>query len=99
MQILVAKSKVVLTPLKSEVSSEGFIIPEGQDEKTKPEIGIIHQIGTGERPVKMEVGDKLVYGKYMETRTNINGQEYITIDFKDCLFVIEDEKKNKAAKS
>ena len=75
--------KVLVKRFENEQKSAGgIIIPDTAQEKTQ--IGIIEAVGEGKllvdgsiRPLKVKVGDKVVFGKYSGTELKYDGQEYL----------------------
>ena len=81
-------SKVKFTPQGDRVLVEaapaeektagGIIIPDTV--KEKPQKGVIVAVGPGkkkEEPMTLQVGDKVLYGKYAGTEISIDGKEYL----------------------
>lgn len=80
---------VVLPADEAESMRGGLYIPDTA--KEKPTQGEILAVGPGrfekgERvPVDVQVGDKVIYGKYSGTNYNFEGQEYVIIKASDVL--------------
>jgi co-chaperonin GroES (HSP10) len=58
-----------------------------ESEKNAPEIGEIVAIGLGTPPLKISIGDIIVYRKYMENKVYIPkvGEELNFVDFKEIV--------------
>ena len=74
-----------------EKSPSGIIIPDIA-RKEKPERGIIVAAGEGKRnekgdliPMRVKVGDRVVFAKYSEQEVTINEQNYFVIKESDIL--------------
>jgi chaperonin GroES len=70
---------------EGKVSAAGIIIPETVD-KEKPEMGEIIATGEGKRlddgkviPMKLKVGDTILFSKYGPDEVKINGEKYYII--------------------
>lgn len=87
--------KVLVKRVESEQKSAGgIIIPDTAQEKTQ--IGIIEAVGEGKllndgslRPLKVKVGDKIVFGKYSGTELKFDGEEYLITREEELLGIIE----------
>lgn len=86
--------RVVVEPLEeTEEMRGGLYIPDTA--KEKPQQGTIVAIGPGrlsdegERiPVELEVGDRVLYGKYSGTEVTLDDHEYLIIKESDVLAVL-----------
>lgn len=90
MQIKPLGSKVVLSvKLSEEKTAGGLFIPQTAQEKTQ--IGIVKAVGSGTDKVKMEVKpeDKILFDKYAGTSVKIDNEEFLIIDAKDILAVLD----------
>ena len=97
-----AKSKVNIQPLADRVvirtledTAEmrgGLYIPDTA--KEKPQQGEIVAVGPGrvdkgERvPMELEVGQKVLYGKYSGTEVTLDDQQYLIVKESDVLAVV-----------
>ena len=88
--------RVVVKPIeeKEEKTASGIIIPDSA--KEKPSEGEVVAVGEGRllengqiAPLKVKVGDKVVYSKYAGNEFVIDGQELIVLREDDILAVIE----------
>jgi chaperonin GroES len=84
-------------------SAGGIIIPDTA--KEKPQQGRIVGVGPGGRdesgkliPIDLEVGDRVLFGKWSGTEVKIDGVEYLIMKESDIMGVlVEIEAKKKAA--
>ena len=71
----------------------GIIIPDTA--KEKPQEGEIVAVGPGRAedgnriPVEVEVGDKILIGKYSGTEVKIEGEDYLIMREDDILAIVE----------
>ena len=72
----------------------GIIIPDTA--KEKPAEGIVEATGNGKLsddgkrvPVEVNVGDRVLFGKYSGTEAKIEGEEYLIMREDDILAIIE----------
>ena len=83
--------RIVVKPLEQEEESvSGIIIPDTA--KEKPQEGEIIAVGpgrildSGERQApSVEVGDKVLYGKYAGTEIKYDGEDYLIVREDDIL--------------
>jgi chaperonin GroES len=83
--------RIVVKPLEQEEESiSGIIIPDTA--KEKPQEGEIIAVGpgrildSGERQApSVEVGDKVLYGKYAGTEIKYEGEDYLIVREDDIL--------------
>lgn len=76
-------------------TSGGIIIPDTA--KEKPSEGIVEAIGNGFRaedgkivPMSVNVGDKVLFGKWSGTEIKVNGEDRLIIKESEILGVIEE---------
>lgn len=87
--------KILVKRSESEqISAGGIIIPDTAQEKTQ--IGIVVAVGDGKllndgslRPLRVKVGDKIVFGKYSGTELKFDGEEYLITREEELLGIIE----------
>lgn len=82
--------RILVTAIKEEeITKSGIILPETAKEK-KAE-GEIMAIGTGEKIAKLglNIGQKIIFGKYAGDEIKIEDKEYKIIGHDDLLAVIE----------
>jgi chaperonin GroES len=96
--------RVVLTRVDAdEKTSGGIIIPDTA--KEKPQEGRVFAVGPGVRDesgkviaIDVEVGDRVLFGKWSGTEVKIDGVEYLIMKESDIMGVLtEAEAKKKAA--
>ena len=91
MEILAARDTVVCQNPPDSKTKSGIVVPSGNEKR--PESGIVIAIGEAGKdgtPIKMKVGDKIVFRRYSDNRIYIEGKEYNFIHFKDIVGVIND---------
>lgn len=89
--------KVVIKPLdEEEVTASGIVLPETVD-KEKPMQGTVVAVGAGRReeggqitPLKVKVGDKVLFTKYAPDEVEIDDEEYLVIEEDKILGIIRD---------
>lgn len=92
---------LLVEPLLAESkTASGIIIPEAAKEKPAEAIVIAIGPGKNDQPIKFEVGDKVVYGKYSGTEMILNKKKYLVIRESDIFgtlyeFPSDDEIKSK----
>jgi len=71
-----------------EKTASGIIIPDTA--KEKPQEGTVVAVGDGitDKPVTVNVGDKILYGKYSGTEITIDGAEYLIMRNSDVFGTI-----------
>ena len=77
-----------------EVTKGGIIIPDTA--KEKPMQGVIIAVGTGKQtedgkvtPLQVQVGDKVLYGKYAGTEISVEGDDFLIMREADISAVIK----------
>ncbi|MDA9453809.1 molecular chaperone GroES [Bradyrhizobium sp. CCBAU 21359] len=85
-----------------EKTAGGIIIPDTA--KEKPSQGEVIAIGPGGRdetgkliPIDIEVGDRVLFGKWSGTEVKINGEELLIMKESDIMGVLTDVFSNKKA--
>jgi chaperonin GroES len=96
--------RVVIERIDAEAKSAGgIIIPDTA--KEKPQQGKVIAVGPGGRdesgkliPIDVQVGDRILFGKWSGTEVKIDGREYLIMNENDIMGVlVEAEAKKKAA--
>jgi len=77
---------VVLVSKKEEKTTQSGIILT-TEEKDKPAIGVVRS--TGPKVENLKVDDEVIYQTYSGTKVKFEGQEYLIIQAKNILAVIE----------
>ncbi len=85
-----------------EKSSGGIIIPDTA--KEKPSQGEIIAVGPGGRdesgklvPLDVQVGNRVLFGKWSGTEVKIDGVEYLIMKESDIMGVLEESQSKKKA--
>jgi chaperonin GroES len=85
-----------------EKSAGGIIIPDTA--KEKPSQGEIIAVGPGGRdesgklvPLDVQVGNRILFGKWSGTEVKIDGVEYLIMKESDIMGVLEDTQSKKKA--
>lgn len=78
-RILVKAEKAV------EKTASGLFIPQTSQEKTQ--FAIVEAVGSEIKSVA--VGNKILHDKYVGTALKIDGEDYLILDIKDVLAIIE----------
>ncbi|MRJ08220.1 co-chaperone GroES [Ornithobacterium rhinotracheale] len=81
--------RVVIEPAPAETkTASGIIIPDSA--KEKPQEGIVVAVGTGKKdePLTVQVGDKVLYGKYAGTELKLEGKDYLIMREADILAIV-----------
>jgi chaperonin GroES len=91
-------SKISIKPLADRVivevsqaeekTASGIIIPDTA--KEKPQQGVVVAVGTGKKdePMTVQVGDRILYGKYSGTEINHDGKDYLIMRESDIFAVV-----------
>lgn len=90
--------RVVVRPIGNDdtvATASGIIIPDTVN-KEKPEQGIVVAIGEGRTtdegkliPVKVKVGDRVIFSKYGPDEVEIDGEEYFILGESSILAIIK----------
>ena len=86
--------RVVVSRFAEETKTAGgIIIPDTAQEK--PSEGVIVSVGSGARgkdgeivPLEVQVGDKVLFGKWSGTETTIQGDELLIMQESDIMGII-----------
>jgi chaperonin GroES len=85
-----------------EKSSGGIIIPDTA--KEKPSQGEVTAVGPGGRdeagklvPLDVQVGNRVLFGKWSGTEVKIDGVEYLIMKESDIMGILEDTSSKKKA--
>ena len=72
----------------AEVVRGGIIIPDTA--KEKPQMAEIIAVGTDEDLLKIvKIGDKVLYGKYVGTEIELDGEKLLILSKSDILAIVE----------
>ncbi len=88
--------RVIVKRMEEErLSAGGIVIPDSATEK--PIRGEILAAGNGKilengdkRPLDVQVGDTVLFGKYSGTEVKVDGEELVVMREEDIMAVIED---------
>ena len=71
-----------------ERTASGIYIPDTA--KEKPSQGVVVAVGAGkpEEPITVQVGDKVLYGKYAGTEITYEGKEYLIMRESDLYAIL-----------
>lgn len=89
--------RVVLIKIEHEKKTASGIVL-GDASKEKPHLGKVVAVGPGRIekgvhvPLEIKEGDKVIYKPYAPTEVKLDGQEYLIVEAKDILAIIEGEK-------
>ncbi|WP_028169444.1 co-chaperone GroES [Bradyrhizobium elkanii] len=95
--------RVVVTRIEAEEKSAGgIIIPDTA--KEKPSQGEVIAVGPGGRdengkliPIDVQIGDRVLFGKWSGTEVKIDGQELLIMKESDIMGVLTDGSAKKKA--
>jgi chaperonin GroES len=95
MQLKPLGDRVVIKPLAAEEkTASGIVLPDTA--KEKPQEGEIVAVGNGKTlengqrvAMDVKVGDKIIYSRYAGTEFKIDGEEYLILNERDILAVVE----------
>jgi chaperonin GroES len=95
--------RVVVKRIEAEEKSTGgIIIPDTA--KEKPQQGEVTAVGPGGRdeagkliPIDVQVGDRVLFGKWSGTEAKIDGDEYLIMKESDIMGVLVEGKAHKKA--
>ncbi len=95
MKIRPLQDRIVVKRVESETQTKGgIIIPDAA--KEKPIEGRVVAVGNGKvlkdgtvRPLEVQVGDKVLFGKYSGTEVKVDGEELLVMKEDDIMAVIE----------
>ena len=86
--------RVLVKPVKEDVSKGGIVIPDNA--KEKPSRGIVEAVGPGKlddnghrSPMDVKKGNTVLYGKYSGTEVKLNDNELVVLREEDILGIIE----------
>ncbi|OGT21617.1 MAG: co-chaperone GroES [Gammaproteobacteria bacterium RIFCSPHIGHO2_02_FULL_42_13] len=86
--------RVLVKPVKEDVSKGGIVIPDNA--KEKPSRGIVEAVGPGKlddnghrSPMDVKKGNTVLYGKYSGTEVKLDDKELVVLREEDILGIIE----------
>lgn len=91
--------RIIAKPVSAEeTTAGGIVLPDTA--KEKPQEGEVVAVGPGalldsgkRTPMDVNVGDRIIYGKYAGSEVKIGGEEYVILRLEDVLAIVEPEKK------
>lgn len=89
------EDRILVQPLEAETTTaSGLVIPDTA--KEKPQEGKVIAAGPGRIddkgnrvPMDVAVGDVVIFSKYGGTEVRYNGQDYLLLNARDILAVVE----------
>ena len=89
------EDRILVQPLEAETTTaSGLVIPETA--KEKPQEGKVLAVGPGRVddkgvrvPMDIQVGDVVIYSKYGGTEVKYSGEDYLLLNARDVLAVVE----------
>ena len=94
MKIRPLHDRVIVKRVEEETTSAGGIVLPGSAAE-KPSRGEVLAVGTGKqldngevRPLQVQVGDKVLFGKYSGNEVKIDGEELIVMREDDIMGVL-----------
>jgi chaperonin GroES len=98
-----AKAEILVKRIEAEEKTTGgIIIPDTA--KEKPSQGEVIAVGPGGRdesgmliPIDVQVGDRVLFGKWSGTEVKIDGQELLIMKESDIMGVLTDTSAKKKA--
>lgn len=81
--------RVIVEPVAAEEkTASGLYIPDTA--KEKPQQGTVVAVGSGKKdePMTVQVGDKVLYGKYSGTEVNVEGKDFLIMRESDIFAII-----------
>ncbi len=87
---------VLVRPLEQEeVTPSGIVIPDTA--KEKPQVGVVMAVGPGAvnddgktLPMMVKEGQKVIYKKWGGNEVKVGSEEWLLIEQKDIMAVVED---------
>lgn len=88
--------RLVIEPQEQESKTAGGIVIPDTADKDKPMQGKVVAIGQGRYvdgkllPLQVQVGDKVLFGKYSGTSIKLSATEYLVMREEDVMGIIEE---------
>lgn len=97
MQIRPLYDRVIVKRIEQQrTTAPGIVIPDSAAER--PEQGEVIAVGSGrllqdgsQRPLQLQVGDQVLFGKYAGQTVKVNGEELLVMREEDVMGVLEPE--------
>ena len=94
--------RIIVERLEESPHSGAILIPDSA--KEKPQEGEVVAVGKGKRledgkvvPLDVQVGDKILFGKYSGSDIKLDGQEYMIMREDEVLGILNDAGKKAKA--
>ena len=94
MGIRLLEDRVLVHPQQEEKSLGGIVIPSSAQQKS--DTGIVKAVGVGRRdekgqliPMTVNVGDKVMYGKYAGSEVKLDGETMMIVHEKDIIGILD----------
>lgn len=85
--------RLLLETIQEESTTlSGIILPESKDKPTIARVVAIGDLDDKEFGNQIKVGDHVIYKKYSATELKHSGQDYLIIERKDILALVEEDK-------
>ncbi|WP_175849486.1 MULTISPECIES: co-chaperone GroES [Burkholderia cepacia complex] len=97
MKIRPLYDRVIVKRIEQQrTTASGIVIPDSAAER--PEQGEVIAVGSGrllqdgsQRPLQLQVGDQVLFGKYAGQTVKVNGEELLVMREEDVMGVLEPE--------
>ena len=88
MKVIPLADRVLVKTEKTEAkTASGIIIPDTAQEKTQ--IAVVLAVGADKEKIKVEEGDRIMYGKYAGTSIKIEGEDHLILKADDIIAIIK----------
>ncbi|QIK86647.1 co-chaperone GroES [Erysipelothrix sp. HDW6B] len=85
--------RILLEAIQEEaITHSGILLPESKDKPTVARVVAVGESTDKESPTLIKVGDHVVYKKYSTTEIKYQNQDYLIIESKDILAIVEEDK-------
>ena len=85
--------RILLETIQEEsMTLSGIILPESKDKPTIARVVAVGELEDNETVNHIKIGDHVIYKKYSATELKHNGHEYLIIERKDILALVEEDK-------
>ncbi len=93
--------RVIVKPVSAEEKTAGgIVLPDTAKEKNQE--GDVVAVGPGTQldsgkvvPIDVNVGDRIIYGKYSGTEVKVGAEDYVILRQEDILAIKEEKAKKK----
>jgi len=84
---------VLKTAHNKEEKIGGIYIPDSDGDDNKNSVGIIVALSKSLELQDIAIGDKIVFDKFKSNKIELDDEQYIIINFKDVLCILENSDK------